>query len=537
MADRPDDRTARAAARAAHSVRDEDDDDGHDDGAPPPIRPAPPVSVYGLEAGLLFDAARLVALNGYAHECRLLPFLSPDYHREEDFLIATKHVRYGPMKRTRLMSLARKGDEVRVRRLMRVGADVLAKDQWNQTVLELACEGGLDAVVKDVLKDKADELEDSMDEEDFQSYMVKLLFAAAMGGCEAIVKLLLERDDAMGVDEIDYGVWDGSTLLQVASEFGREGVVRLLASKGAILGITNLSGKSALHLAADYNHLGIVAALVDAGDDIDAVVEKDPRDVDPDDPWDTALNQAAECGRATAVRRLLELGACVNGPEDTSSRDTPLFRAIDWGHAAVARILLDKGADVDGPGDYSPFSHAIDRGLTAVVRILLDKGADVDGPGDYSPLLEAVWRGHTETVQLLIDRGADVNAVLEDGRSTPLHEACEGGREAIMRALVAAGADVNATDAQGSTPLGRVPAGKDREAFVRAFREAVAARERDEEAGAEAEAEREEEAGEGEGEGEEAGAGEGEVEAGEEAKVEPPGADMDGAGDEGRGGQ
>jgi ankyrin repeat protein len=476
MADRPDDRAARAARDGgdAHARRE---DDGHDDGAPPPIRPAPPVFVDGLEADLLFDAARLVALNGYADACKLLPFLSPDFLREDDFLIATKHVRYGGKQRTRLMSLARKGDEVRVRRLMRVGADVLAKDQWNQTVLELACMGGLESVVKDVLEDKADELEDSMDEKDFQSYMDKLLFASAMGGCEAIVKLLLERDDARGVDEMDYGVGDGSTLLQVASEFGREGVVRLLASKGANLEITNWLGKSPLHLAADYHHWGTVAALVDAGADIDAVVEKDPdpRDVDPDDPWDTALNQAAKCGMATAVRRLLELGACVNGPEDTSTRDTPLFRAIDWGHAAAACILLDKGADMDGPGDYSPFSHAIDRGLTAVTRILLDKGADVDGPGDYSPLLDAINWGRTEIVKLLIDRGADVNIVATGG-STPLHEACERGHEAIMLALVAAGADVNATDARGSTPLGRVPAGEGRESFDRAFEEAVAAR-------------------------------------------------------------
>jgi hypothetical protein len=65
-----------------------------DDHTPPaPKRAAAPAE---LEADLLFDAARLVALNGFAHECRLLPFLSPDYAREEDFLVATRHLRYGP---------------------------------------------------------------------------------------------------------------------------------------------------------------------------------------------------------------------------------------------------------------------------------------------------------------------------------------------------------------------------------------------------------------------------------------------------------
>jgi hypothetical protein len=68
-----------------------------DDPHPPaPKRAATAVPTAELEADLLFDAARLVALNGFAHECRLLPFLSPDYAREEDFLVATRHLRYGP---------------------------------------------------------------------------------------------------------------------------------------------------------------------------------------------------------------------------------------------------------------------------------------------------------------------------------------------------------------------------------------------------------------------------------------------------------
>jgi hypothetical protein len=50
-----------------------------DDHTPPaPKRTATAVPTAELEADLLLDAARLVALNGFAHECRLLPFLSPD---------------------------------------------------------------------------------------------------------------------------------------------------------------------------------------------------------------------------------------------------------------------------------------------------------------------------------------------------------------------------------------------------------------------------------------------------------------------------
>jgi hypothetical protein len=97
---------------------------GAPNAAPRPFR----LPVSGLEVGLL-DVGRFVALNGYAHECRLLPFLSRSFRREEDFLVACKHVRYGGKQRTRLMSLAGGGDVDRVTLLLKVGADVEARER------------------------------------------------------------------------------------------------------------------------------------------------------------------------------------------------------------------------------------------------------------------------------------------------------------------------------------------------------------------------------------------------------------------------
>jgi hypothetical protein len=128
-------------------------------GAPPaaPARPARPyrLPVSGLEVGLL-DVGRFVALNGYAHECRRLPFLSRALRREEDFLIACKHVRYGGKQRTRLMSLARLGDVERVALLLRVRADVEARDKGGWRPLHLASVRGHEAVVRQLLDRGAD---------------------------------------------------------------------------------------------------------------------------------------------------------------------------------------------------------------------------------------------------------------------------------------------------------------------------------------------------------------------------------------------
>jgi ankyrin repeat protein len=569
MADRPDDRDERAARDGgdAHARRE---DDGHDDGAPPPIRPAPPVSVCGLEVGLL-DVGRFVALNGYADACKLLPFLSRDFLREDDFLIATKHVRYGGKQRTRLMSLARKGDEVRVARLLRVSADIKAQDSGGRTALHSTC----------------------------------------AKGHESVIRLLLDGGAEVGAADAV-----GNTPLHVASSEGREPVVRLLIARGADVNAVNEEYETPLHVAARKGHWGVVAALAGLGADMD----------EWGTPVGTVLDLAVDAGDIGSVRLLLDLGANVDGAEDTKANPivgcTPLFHAVWRGHEAIVRLLLEKGAHVnatrqedgstplleaaesgnegimralvaagahvdatDNKKFFSALEHAIERndvasarvllelgadigdtddaigipsllfrciweGRTEIVELLIEKGANVnavfredgstplhaacqggheammralvakgahlwtrddDGstaldlaegrndvasarvllelgasvgdPNDSdcwpSPLLfRCIWEGRTEIVHLLIARGANVNAVLEDGRSTPLHEACERGQEAIMRALVGAGAHLWIEDAYGSTPLGRVPAGAGREAFVRTFEEVAEARER-----------------------------------------------------------
>jgi hypothetical protein len=49
--------------------------------APSSKRASPPIPPAELDADLLFDAARLVALNGFAHECRLLRVAPTAYRR------------------------------------------------------------------------------------------------------------------------------------------------------------------------------------------------------------------------------------------------------------------------------------------------------------------------------------------------------------------------------------------------------------------------------------------------------------------------
>jgi hypothetical protein len=207
--------------------------------------------VSGLEVGLL-DVGRFVALNGYAHECRLLPFLSRAFRREEDFLVACKHVRYGGKGRTRLMSLAQLGDVERVSFLLKVGAEVEARNVDGMTPLHCASATGREAVVR-LLLDRGAEVRAAT------SKGVTPLHVASQYGHAAVVRLLLER----GAD-VRAALPDGFTPLHSASLEGHEPVVRLLLDGGADANARDEEGRTALAVAGKAGHKDIVRLLVEA---------------------------------------------------------------------------------------------------------------------------------------------------------------------------------------------------------------------------------------------------------------------------------
>jgi ankyrin repeat protein len=120
----------------------------------------------------------------------------------------------------------------------------------------------------------------------------------------------------------------------------------------------------------------------------------------------TALHQAAEEGRAEAVRLLLTHGA------DIEARDaddlTPLMVACMFANRTDAAILalIDGGADAQAvrPSDaMTPLVAAAGPGAgrREVLEALLSAGADVNGfeGTDWPPLLSAAKNGQDEAIR------------------------------------------------------------------------------------------------------------------------------------------
>jgi ankyrin repeat protein len=222
--------------------------------------------------------------------------------------------------------------------------------------------------------------------------------------------------------------------------------VQALIAKGADVNAWSY-GSTALMLASDKGHLGVVQALLAAGADVNAKTSY----------GSTALTVASSNGHLDVVQALLARGADVNG-------SGALGGASANGHLEVVQALLAKGANVNAgsPGGPTVLMAASRQGHLEVVQALLASGADVNARNNLNfgsglgfgltALLYASQQGHLDVVQALLAHGADVNARMNDGK-TALMLAALNGHLDVVQALLKAGAELNLTTDQAATAL------------------------------------------------------------------------------------
>jgi len=314
--------------------------------------------------------------------------------------------------------------------------DIL-KDDYGRTPLSLAAEEGHEAIVR-LLVERDDVEGDSKDKDD----RTPLWWAAARGHA-GVVRLLLESKK-VNVDSKDL---DGRTPLSWAMQHMHEAVVRLLLRSGMIdidstdpiLGLTPLSW------AAKFGYEAVVRLLLESKRvDVNSMSSGGR----------SPMSWAAEWGHEAVVRLLIESGQADLNLKDSIYSRTPLFWAITGGHEVLVRLLLGTGqADVNSK-DFSgrtPLFWAITREYGAVVKLLLGNSmTDVDlkdSTFSQTPLSWAAEHGCEVMVQLLVrSKKADIDSIDMHGR-TPLSWAAEHGHETVVRLLLESGkADVNLKD-------------------------------------------------------------------------------------------
>ena len=365
---------------------------------------------------------------------------------------------------------ARRDDLELADRLIRAGADVKAANRYGVTPLSVACLNGSAPMIE------------------------KLLTAGA-------------DPNAAGNE--------GETPLMTVARVGSVPAAKVLIAHGAKLEAReDWHGETALMWAAAQKHPEMIAALIAAGADVNAmstVVKWDRQTTaEPREKWlplggFTPLMFAAREGCVECVKILVDAKASINQADPDGI--TPMINSIINGHYDVASLLLDKGADpnlmdktgrealyaaVDAhtmPASNRPSPSENDNQITSLdliqsllahgasvnvqlktqqpYRTKVDRGNDTMLTTGTTPMIRAAKAGDAPVIALLLAKGGDPKLTTRNGINPVMAAAGLGTKEEdtvgrkktekeiidSMELCLKAGTDINAADTRGETAL------------------------------------------------------------------------------------
>ena len=238
-----------------------------------------------------------------------------------------------------------------------------------------------------------------------------LLYATLVGNTEGAVALL---EAGANVNE---SAPDGVTALMLALTKRHELLALELLARGADPSRVE-AGYGALHVASSTGQIRAVSAMLEAGADPNARMERPQR-----------LTNAFEIGVYTSPGsgRLTQIGS------------TPFLVAAKVADAPIMELLVEAGAD--------PFLTT-DDGTTALMMAAgLGKRA-----AQEITYYEWTEPRAIDALSVALNRGLDINVANEHGE-TALHAAAYHNANDVIRFLIGVGAQIDALNAARQTPL------------------------------------------------------------------------------------
>ncbi len=331
-----------------------------------------------------------------------------------------------------LFMAAEQGDPEMVKLLLKAGANVKAKNEDGETVLNGAMSDGNGEVVKLLIEAGADmydgdscNMRSALHHENIAIVRVLLEKGYALDRCEKdgseVIRLLEEPDSEPARLILPHIKADqyGSLLVNALLENNEQGTATILKKKPN-LRARDRNNVTVLMAAAINGNTDLVKSCLTSGADVNALDEKKR----------TAIMYAIQGNRRITRERDGE-------SEEKNGRTEEQGRSVE-----IVKALLEKGAKVNtaDEGKATPLMYAAGYNMPTVTKLLLEKGAEVNAAEAHgaTPLLYAVNNDMSETVALLLSKGADVNAKTANG-DTALKVAQERKNTEIEAMLKKAG--------------------------------------------------------------------------------------------------
>ncbi|XP_048250940.1 serine/threonine-protein phosphatase 6 regulatory ankyrin repeat subunit A-like isoform X2 [Haliotis rufescens] len=362
--------------------------------------------------------------------------------------------------RTAVMYAAVNGRRRAFDPLVSNGADISLKDDYNNSVFNLACTGGnmyiveyllpkneinsrghveRTAIMEVALAGKRHVFDFLVSKEAdlklIDAYTDTVLHCACQGGNTAIVEYLLK------ILDINEKGQNGLTPVMHAARAGQKDVFSLLVSQQDELNLLDHTRNNLLHLACQGGNRFIIKYLLPLFD-VNGPGE---------DGW-TPIMMAAVSGKMDAYDLLASNGGIPS--LTTPQNDNVLHAACQGGNKAIVRKVIDIfDINTRGRNGSTPLMRAVIGGHISVLKFLMSRSADhtlVDNDG-LTLLHLACKYGHLDVVKHISDR-FDINTKDKAGL-TCIMTSVLYGKVAVFEDLQSRNADLSLVDNEGDDAL------------------------------------------------------------------------------------
>jgi ankyrin repeat protein len=245
------------------------------------------------------------------------------------------------------------------------------------------------------------------------------------------------------------------TALMIAASYNHHDIVDILIKGGANLYSRDDNGEIAFFWASWNNCVESLRVLHLAGCDLD---DRDTRIVDEHNGLSTALYKAASNGKFKSVRYLVESGADITCANNFGT--PPYTKASAQGHPIILDYLLSReGVELDHRNavGVTALHMAAQWGELACLDVCLDHKAnvEVEDRNGWTALFCATWKGQYACVRRLVERGhANLNHISHREQCGPLLvSVLSDNVETVAYLIDEAGCDIQEVDGEGDNIL------------------------------------------------------------------------------------